>query len=174
MGPSVKHVLEVLEWFYMLTEKILFQNRCLPFFSFFFTMVHRSVSDIVRRVHPSFWAEEPPLEKLQLSSTVYNPAHFPQTNLDLTCFLKIVMEESKVYFVCLLNQSSTWNDNLNICVNLNNFEFLCIYLFNCYLLVFYLKDGGLDSAAREHSLPTSGARPSYRLPPPSLIKRFST
>ena len=25
--PSVKHVLGVLEWFYMLTEKILFQNR---------------------------------------------------------------------------------------------------------------------------------------------------
>ena len=34
MGPSVNHVLEVLEWFYMLTEKILFQNRGLSFFSF--------------------------------------------------------------------------------------------------------------------------------------------
>ena len=30
-SPSVKHVLEVLEWFYMLTEKKLFQNRSLPF-----------------------------------------------------------------------------------------------------------------------------------------------
>ena len=32
MGPSVKHVLGVLEWFYMLTEKILFQNRGLAFY----------------------------------------------------------------------------------------------------------------------------------------------
>ena len=32
MGPSVKHVLGVLELFYMLTEKILFHNRGLPFF----------------------------------------------------------------------------------------------------------------------------------------------
>ena len=30
--PSVKHVLGVLEWFYMLTEKILFQNRGLAFY----------------------------------------------------------------------------------------------------------------------------------------------
>ena len=30
--PSVKHVLGVLEWFYMLTEKILFQNRGLVFY----------------------------------------------------------------------------------------------------------------------------------------------
>ena len=35
IGPSVKHVLEVLEWFYMLTEKILFQNRGLPFLILF-------------------------------------------------------------------------------------------------------------------------------------------
>ena len=30
--PSVKHVLEVLEWFYKLTEKILFQKRGLVFY----------------------------------------------------------------------------------------------------------------------------------------------
>ena len=30
--PSVKHVFGVLEWFYMLTEKILFQNRGLVFY----------------------------------------------------------------------------------------------------------------------------------------------
>ena len=30
--PSVKHVLGVLEWFYMLTEKILFQNSSLAFY----------------------------------------------------------------------------------------------------------------------------------------------
>ena len=30
--PSVKHVLGVLEWFYMLTEKILFQNWSLAFY----------------------------------------------------------------------------------------------------------------------------------------------
>ena len=32
--PSVKHVLGVLEWFYMLTEKILFQNRGLVFYTY--------------------------------------------------------------------------------------------------------------------------------------------
>ena len=32
MGPSVKHVLGVLEWFYMLSAKILFQNRGLLFY----------------------------------------------------------------------------------------------------------------------------------------------
>ena len=31
MGPSVKHALGVLEWFYMLTEKILFQKSSLVF-----------------------------------------------------------------------------------------------------------------------------------------------
>ena len=32
LRSSVKHVLGVLEWFYMLTEKILFQNRGLAFY----------------------------------------------------------------------------------------------------------------------------------------------
>ena len=35
MGPSVKHVLGVLEWFYMLNAKILFQNRTLAKDNFF-------------------------------------------------------------------------------------------------------------------------------------------
>ena len=32
MGPGVKHVFGVLQWFYMLTETILFQNRGLVFY----------------------------------------------------------------------------------------------------------------------------------------------
>ena len=35
MGPSVKHVFGVLEWFYMLNAKILFQNRTLAKDNFF-------------------------------------------------------------------------------------------------------------------------------------------
>ena len=110
------------------------------FFLFFFTMVHRSVSDIVRRVHPSFWAEEPPLEKLQLSSTVYNPAHFPQTNLDLTCFLKIVMEESLsqrfilfVYWINLLLEMTIWIF-VSIWISFSFFVYICLLLLSACIL----------------------------------------
>ena len=173
MGPSVKHVLGVLELFYMLTEKILFHNRGLPFF-------YHGPWECIRHCKkgPSILLSRGATSgETAIKLYSLQPRSLPPDQSWLNMFSKDShgrISESKIYFVCLLNQSSTWNDNLNICVNLNNFEFLCIYLFNCYLLVFYLKDGGLDSAAREHSLPTSGARPSYRLPPPSLIKRFST
>ena len=110
------------------------------FFLFFFTMVHRSVSDIVRRVHPSFWAEEPPLEKPQLSSTVYNPAHFPQINLDLTCFLKIVMEESLsqrfilfVYWINLLLEMTIWIF-VSVWITLSFFVYICLIVIWLYFI----------------------------------------